>query len=209
MTLGIIIPLVVLPIALVVAWRWYSRSVRTTTTSAGVDERRQVSGVRLTSEALHRLTSPPWRVVHEIGDQLPGIDHVVVGPAGIVAVQTRVGDRPTVDQVRAATAHQRNALADAVLVRAPLDELLTPLSLRAALLARVYWGAADTDRPAAETAIDTVPVVEGQRLTAWLDELAAGSPSSLEPALDAARVDAAWRVVVMGIGRPDPRGALG
>jgi hypothetical protein len=202
-TLGIIIPLVALPVALVVAWRWYSRSVRDRSDHG----QPQVSGVRLTSEALHRLPSPPWRVVHEIGDQLPDVDHVVIGPAGIIAVQTRLGDRPapTAPPTEPPTVGQRNPAVAAALVRAPLDELLVPVSMRTALLARVHWGVADIGQPPATSSVDGLADVEGQRLGTWLAELATTTPAPVE----GARVDAAWRVVTMGIGRPDPLAGLG
>ena len=44
---------------------------------------------RLTSNALRALESPPWRVVYEIGhDRMDGVEHVLIGPAGIFAVVT-------------------------------------------------------------------------------------------------------------------------
>jgi hypothetical protein len=43
-------------------------------------------------------------------------------------------------------------------------------------------------------------LVEGQRIDEWLDAMAADAAAPL----DAARIDAIWRTVVIGIGRPDP-----
>jgi hypothetical protein len=190
-TPGIIISLIALPIALVVGWRWYRRAIGHTT-----DDDRTISGIRLTAEALHRLDAP-WRVVHEIGARLPGIDHVVVGPPGIIAIETRVGDRPPLERLAVDTTP--TARAETALRRAPLDDLLTPVSMRTALLAHVCWGSAQPGRPAGDT-VDGTAYVEGQRLSEWLDSLT----DTTAVVLEAARIDAAWRVIVLGIGRPDP-----
>lgn len=195
MSPGIVIPIVLLPIALFAIWRWYSRTMR----SAPADDRPEplvdVTAVRLTAETLHRLPSPPWRVVHEIGDQLPHIDHVVVGPPGVVAVTTRAGARPEPSRLAA------TAAAEPTFARAALDALVAPLGVRTSLLAQVFWAAPDADRPAAETTIDATPYVEGQRLLAWLDGLTLDPPDG---GLDPTHVDVVWRAVVLGIGRPDP-----
>ena len=195
MSPGIVIPIVLLPIVLFVVWRWYSRTVRT----APADDRPaplvDVSAVRLTAETLHRLPTPPWRVVHEIGAQLPHLDHVIVGPPGVIAVTTRAGSRP--EPARLAP----TATAESTLARAALDALVAPVGVRTSLVAHVFWAAPDGDRPAAETTIDATPYVEGQRLEAWLADLAAELPDGgLEPT----SVDTVWRAVVLGIGRPDP-----
>ncbi len=198
MSPGIVIPIVLLPVVLFAIWRWYVRSLRSTPTG----ERREVSVVRLTAETLRRLSSPPWRVVHEIGDQLPGIDHVVVGPPGVIAITTRVGDRPDPERI-AATA---GTAADTAITRAALDALLDDVSMRSVALARVFWGSPDESRPAAETTIEATPYVEGQRLIEWLTGLAADTSldQPLAQPLEPTRVDNAWRAIVVGIGRPDP-----
>lgn len=189
-TLGIVIPLVALPIVLALVWRWYSRTVR----APADTKRHDTAGVRLTAETLHRLPTPPWRVVYEIGDRLSGIDHVVVGPAGVLGIRSRLEDRPVPEQLGDPAAVGR---ADPAIARAELDALLAPVAVRSIALAHVFWGAPDNSRLPAETTLAATPYVEGQRLVEWL--------TGQEPAtLDPARVDAAWRAVVLGIGRPDP-----
>lgn len=195
MTPGIIAPLVILPIALALFWRWYHRSFR----RGPSDGERQISGVRLTAEALHRLGSPPWRVVHEIGDRLPDVDHVVVAPAGVVAIRTSAVDRPTVEQL---VEHRPMAavVAESAVTRGGVDELLRDVGASCGLLARVYWGRPDAHRHAAEESIHATALVEGQRLTEWLEDWNTHAPA----VLDTAGVDRVWRAVAIGIGRPDP-----
>lgn len=195
-TPGIIIPLVVLAVALVAVWTWYSRAIRN---PPAAPDRAEASGVRLTSESLRRLGSP-WRVVHEIGDRLPDVDHVAIGPPGVVAVHTVIGERPDADEV-ARRPNLAAAVTNAAIVRARVDEMLTVAGTSCSVLASVYWGMPDARRPAGETAVQANPYVEGQRLVEWLTALPA------DPAMaDPARIDLAFRAVAMGIGRPDPLG---
>ena len=194
MSIGIIVPLIVLPILLIGAFFWYRRSIA----DMGPGEAKPVSGVRLTAEALHRAPVPPWRVVYEVGGALGDVDHVIIGPPGVVAITTVVSDRPLPSQLL-------NALGDAVLVseaaiaRGPLDELLRAAAASCDSWARVHWGTPDPARPPADDLVHGSVLVEGQRIDEWLASMAdAAAP------LDAARIDAIWRTVVIGIGRPDP-----
>lgn len=195
MSVDIIVPLIVLPILLVGAYVWYRRSI----TGMQPDEAKPVSGVRLTAEALHRVPSPPWRVVYEIGDALGDVDHVVVGPPGVVAITTVVADRPDPAQLRGASG-EAMLVSEAAIIRGPLDELLRAIAARCDRWARVHWGAPDPGRAAADDLVHGSVLVEGQRIDEWL----AAMVTEAETPLDAARVDEIWRTVVIGIGRPDP-----
>lgn len=197
MDLGIVIPLVVLPILIIGGFVWYRRSID----ELAPDDTRPVSGVRLTAEALHRDADPPWRVVHEIGGALGGVDHVVIGPAGIIAITTVVADRPTPDDLIRATG-EAQLVSEAAVNRGPVDEVARPSEVACRLWARVYWGAAATSRPPHDELVHGSQLVEGQRVGEWLHTLAAGAADPL----DGDTIDHAWRAVVTGIGRPDPLG---
>lgn len=200
-SLGIVIPLVVLPAVLIAAYVWYRRSM----TAWQPDEAKPVSGVRLTAETLHRLDSPPWRIVYEIGGALGGVDHVIIGPSGVIAITTIVADRPKPERLLAA-AGVAQLTAEAAIERGPADELVRPAGVTCRLSARVFWGAPDPDRPAFEEVAHGNHLVEGQRLTDWLTALD-DSPledSTAEPPITQPQIDLAWRAIVMGIGRPDP-----
>ena len=195
MSVGIIVPLIILPILLVGGFLWYRRSID----DMRPDQAKPVSGIRLTAEALHRAPAPPWRVVYEVGGALGDVDHVIIGPPGVVAITTVVADRP--DPV-----HLRDARSDAILVseaavaRGPLDELLRAAAASCDRWARVHWGTPDPARAAVEDLVHGSVLVEGQRIDEWLASMAADAAVPL----DAARIDAIWRTVVIGIGRPDP-----
>ncbi len=161
------------------------------------DGERPLPGARLTSERLQSMPNPPWRVVVEIGDKsLGSIDHIVVGPVGVIAIETIMTDRPdspeTTEQPN--TAH---LMATAAITLGELDDMTAPLGVPAKLLAKVYWGAPAPDQPAAVAITEGLVAVEGQRLTQWLMTLPPGT-------LVAAQVDLVWQRVLTGIGRPDP-----
>jgi hypothetical protein len=192
---GIVIPLVLLPIALVGGFLWYRRSM----VKLAPDDAKPVSGVRLTAEALHRDARPPWRVVYEVGSALGGVDHVVIGPMGIVAITTVVADRPSPDDLIGTTG-EAHLVSQAAVNRGPVDEVARPSGAPCRLWARVYWGSPDPSRPPHDELVHGSHLVEGQRIAEWLETTA----DAAETPLDTATIDSAWRAVVTGIGRPDP-----
>lgn len=195
MSRGIIIPLILLPIAIVVAFAWYRRSIA----ALRPGEAKPVSGLRLTAEALHRAPTPPWRVVYEIGGALGGIDHVIVGRSGVTAITTIVGDRPDPDRLRKERG-EAILISESAVARGPLDELLRAANSSCDRWARIYWGRPDTGRPVDDPLVHASALVEGQRIEEWLTALDAGATDPLDPD----RIDAIWRTIVTGIGRPDP-----
>jgi len=194
-SVGIIVPLIILPILLVGGYVWYRRSIA----DMRPDQAKPVSGVRLTAEALHRAPAPPWRAVYEVGGALGDVDHVIVGPPGVVAITTVVADRPDPVQLRDARS-DAILVSEAAIARGPLDELLRAAAASCDRWARVHWGTHDPGRPAADDLVHGSVLVEGQRIDEWLAAMVADATAPL----DAARIDAIWRTVVIGIGRPDP-----
>lgn len=187
---SIVIPTIVIVALIVGASWWYRRAMHRMKPDRAV---RSVNGARLTSERLGRLPTPPWRFVFEVpGDQLGGVDHVVIGPSGIIAVTTLMLDRPSATDLPDAQQLAANALQ-----RAPVDELVNCVGLRCETLAKVYFGQPQPDLPVAHDMKNGTRAVEGQRLTEWLLTL---PPGPLTPA----QIDLAWQSVLTGIGRPDP-----
>lgn len=190
MSLSILIPLVLLPVLVLGAYAWYRRAMNRMKPDDG---ERDVSGLRLTSERLRALPSPPWRVVYEIrGDSLGSVDHVVIGPAGVVAIDTVLADRPS-----GPISSDPNVVAAAAVSRGGVDELAQRAGLRCDVLAKVFWGTPQPDDPPANELTHASIGVEGQRLDSWLASLPA---ETLTPS----QVDLAWQAIVTGIGRPDP-----
>jgi len=195
-SLGVIIPLVVLPIIIVGVLLWYRRSIAEMQPA----EAKPVSGLRLTAEALHRVPSPPWRVIYEISGALGEIDHVIVGPTGVLAITTLVADRPEPAQLLDARGEAK-LISDAAITRGPLDELLRAAGASCDRSATVFWGSPNPRRPPADDVVHGSQLVEGQRIDEWLTT----ATDSTESPLDQPRIDEIWRTIVTGIGRPDPR----
>ena len=196
MRLGIVIPLVVLPIVLVGAFVWYRRSIANMAPSDAMP----VSGLRLTAEALHRTPSPPWRIVYEVSGALGEIDHVAIGPPGVIAITTVVADRPSPAALIEARG-EAVLVSEAAISRGPIEELLRAVAVSCDLSARVFWGMPAPERPAAEPVVHGSALVEGQRLDDWLTAAITNAPVPLEQH----RIDEIWSTIVIGIGRPDPR----
>ncbi len=157
-------------------------------------EARPLQGSRLTAERLRTLANPPWRVVHYIGDHLGGIDHVVVGPVGVIAIRTILSTRPDFGGEDPTDAAH---IANAAISRGPVDDITRPLGVPCNLEAKVFWGTPMPDQPAGVPVTHGQVAVEGQRLEQWLIALPPGT-------LGAAQVDQLWQAIVMAIGRPDP-----
>ncbi len=124
---GIIIPIVAVAILVpagLIVFKRYLNSIRPGTGSG------TPSGARLTAAALHRLPTPPWRVVYEMhNDALGGIDHVLIGPAGILAITTSLTTMPSQSTER------------------PSPEMIARGAIAAAT-STTSCGAADWSRPA-------------------------------------------------------------
>lgn len=190
----ILIPLIIVALVMGGFYSWYRRKMSDMNLSDG---ERSPSGARLTSERLRSMPNPPWRVVVEIGEKsLGNIDHVVIGPAGPIAIETILADRPNVDATHAQT-NAAQLMANAAITRGDLDDLTSSVGVPCRLLAKVYWGTPVPDEPAAVNVTEGLVAVEGQRLVEWLMAL---PPGSMLPA----QVDQVWQAVLTGIGRPDP-----
>ena len=190
MGLGIIIPVVVIAIGVPLALAWANKTFKARPSTPESDVV-IAPAVRLTSNALRTLATPPWRVVYEIGaDKLEGIEHVVIGPAGVFGVHTSMDPLPVTTEPDP----DPHAVAQAAIVRGSLDDALTRCAMSSDQLVRVHWGAG------ASGAVEVLPgltAVAGGSLHEWTGSL---TDRSLSPA----QVDLAWQTVLTSIGRPDP-----
>jgi nitrogen fixation-related uncharacterized protein len=193
MGLDIIIPVVLVAVLAPVAFLWAKKQFKD---NAGVvDDVIVAPSDRLTSNALRELESPPWRVVYEVAhDKLNGIGHVVIGPAGVFALQTTMDPLPHGPTEEA----DPRAVADAAIARGGVDDALQRCAMSSDRLVMVHWGPND----GAEIAVDLMPgvtAVDGRAISTW----AMGRGPE---ALTASQVDLAWQTIVTAIGRPDPLG---
>jgi len=189
MGFGIIIPVVLLAIVVPVAFTWAKR-LKDPSGLLGDDP---VVGpaARLTSNALRELPTPPWRVVYEVApERLGGIEHVLIGPAGIFALRTSM--EPLPDPTTGEP--EPHAVAAAAITRGSLDDALTRCAMSSDRLIDIHWGSGATG------SIEVLPgktALAGRSLTSWAE-------SSAVHTLTPAQVDLAWQTVLTSIGRPDP-----
>jgi hypothetical protein len=188
---GIIIPLVIVAIVVPVAFTWAKKTFKDSGATATADA--VAPAVRLTSNALRELPTPEWRVVYEIAEEkLGGVEHVLIGAPGVFAVQTSIETLPSGPDSQA----DAQAVAGVAIIRGDLDDALGRCAMSSDRLVRVHWGAPADAAPASVDMFPGLTVVDGRRLTEWIDTL----PASLS----ASQVDLAWQAVTTAIGRPDP-----
>jgi hypothetical protein len=129
--------------------------------------------------------------VYEIAaDKLGGVEHVLIGPGGIYAMQTSMEPLPE------PAPGDARAIGRAAVVRGALDDALRRCAMSSTALATVHWGAAGGTAPPSVDVHPGAVAVDGRGLDAWASAL----PATLTPA----QVDLAWQTVVTAIGRPDP-----
>jgi len=188
--LRVLIPVVVIAALMIGGYVLYRRKID----AMKPGEASIPSPARLTAERLRTLPTPPWHVVHEIAAGKAGsIDHVVIGPPGVVAITTILADRPEPTDTDESPA----AVAQAAIARADVSEFLVAANGSCDTLATVFWGAAQPNAPAAYLTTTSAYAVDGHRLTEWLMTL---PPAPVAPA----QLDRWWQAVTVGVGRPDP-----
>jgi hypothetical protein len=195
---GIIIPVLIVAIVVPVAFVWARRRFKEPGAADG--ELSSAPAARLTSNALRTLESPPWRIVYEMGhERMGGVEHVLIGPAGIFAVTTSMDPMPT-----SAAEPDPHAVAAAAILRGALDDALRRCAMTSDRLLSIYWGVNEPEAPASVEVLPGATAVDGRRVGTWADGAVAGRDG---PPLSPAQVDLAWQTVVTAIGRPDPLGS--
>lgn len=190
MLLRVLIPVLVVAALMIGGFVLYRRKI----ISMSPGESTIPSSSRLTAERLRTLPTPPWHVVFEIPEgKAAAIDHVVIGPPGVVAITTVLSERPAPTEPD----DSPTTVAQAAIARAEVSEFLASVNGSCDILATVFWGAAQPDVPAAYRTTHGAFAVDGHRLTEWL--------MTLPPApVAAAQLDQWWQAVTVGLGRPDP-----
>ena len=192
MGLDIIIPVVLIAIIAPTAVIWAKRTLKDGSADDG-DDGVVAPSERLTSNALRDLETPPWRVVYEVAPhRLDGIGHVLIGHAGVFAVQTSMEPLPAPPDGEV----DAKAIGKAAISRGGVDDALRRCAMSSDRLVVVHWGVHDDDT----VSVDQQPgvtAVDGRQLMAWADGLGTD-------VLTSTQVDLAWQTIVTTIGRPDP-----
>jgi hypothetical protein len=142
-------------------------------------------GEQQTAAVLRRLERRGWHVINDVAFAGFNVDHVAIGPAGVIAVETKTNsgrwDFLATELNPFAAAAVRQTRAAARKIRLLLSEVgdlpVVPLL--------VVWGA-DVVVPPQGLLADDVRVVLGRHARAFLDDLAAGSAVLDEFTIDCA-----------------------
>ena len=192
MGLDIIIPVVLIVVIVPTAAIWAKKTFKDGS-AVDADDEVVAPSDRLTSAALRDLSTPPWRVVYEVApDRLNGIGHVLIGPAGVFALQTSMDPLPAEPNGDI----DAKAIGQAAISRGGVDDALRRCAMTSDRLVVVHWGVHNGITMAVEP-IPGVIAVDGRRLGEWANGLG-------DDVLTPAQVDLAWQTVVTAIGRPDP-----
>jgi hypothetical protein len=142
-----------------------------------------------TAQELRKLRRQGWRVVNHLMLRVWDIDHVLVGPGGVYAVETKWSAQPW--ELNPPDARITSAVRQAKSNARDLS-LWQPIKAVGAVPARavvVLWGGmADAMRVDAPVFIDDVVVVTGRMLDGWRTSLP-------EAGLTDEQVEACWRAI--------------
>lgn len=192
---GIIIPVLLVAIVVPLVFVWARRRFKEL--GGAGDDPPSAPAARLTSNALRSLESPPWRVVYEIApERMSGVEHVVIGPAGVFALETSMDPLP-----KPIADPDPHAVAAAAIMRGGLDDALRRCAMVSDRLVRIHWGVNDPTTPASIELLPGVTAVDGRQIAEWAGSARSGMDG---PSLSPAQIDLAWQAVVTAIGRPDP-----
>lgn len=190
----IIIPVVLLAIIVPTVLTWAKRNLREPGSGGFDPEAVRAHSERFTSDALRTLPTPPWRVIYEIAaGKLGGIEHVLIGPAGIYAIRTSMDPLPPGPVAEPSAAE----MAESAIARSELDDALRRCAMSSDRMVWLHWGSSGDDSPVAVQTLPDMTAVNSHRLGAWVATLG-------ETRLTPAQVDLAWQTVTTAIGRPDP-----
>jgi hypothetical protein len=120
-----------------------------------------------------------WKLVHAVPFQGYDVDHVAIGPSGVLAIETKYGDTPWTNNKIGAALFARSldqAHKSAMNIRSLLRSEGLVVEVRPVL---VVWGAAGKDLPLGE--VDGVLVLPSGKRKEWIDELPSTGSDLTEP----------------------------
>lgn len=155
-----------------------------------------------TASQLRKMRNRGWRVVNHFVLAMDDIDHVLIGPGGAYALETKWSATPWASEF--GQARTRDAVRQAK-VNARRLQLWHPFKTRSLQVGAVVvlWGGGVKDWPDSElvSSVDGVTVIAGHGLTAW-----AGDRDAVT--LHEQGVAEAWTALAAQVARRDPVDAL-
>lgn len=133
-----------------------------------------------TAEESRGLRRDGWRLINHLHFESVQIDHVLLGPAGVICVETKWSATPWDSSYGRSVAHQA---ATRMRAQARTVALLVRLPVTARVVA--LWGGNSADLAGADgviATVDGVPLVAGPSLRSWVATLPTGrlTPDQIE-----------------------------
>lgn len=157
------------------------------------------AGEQWTAQELRRMRSRGWRVANHVMIVGPSdVDHIAVGPGGLIVIETKWTSQALNLAIRADThAGTVRALNErARRLRLMLKRHLGDTPVHTAV---VLWGPEVVDDPAVQgPAPGNTAVLAGRSLRGWLGEIR-------DVGVQRSAIEAAWRVIDVETGRGDGR----
>ena len=154
-----------------------------------------------TAQELRKLRRRGWKVVSHTIPKYGDIDHIAIGPGGLLVVETKWRSDPTAFADKDwLTAECRKLSENARLIRLSLQARLQDAPTRTAF---VCWSPGGSgDRRSEPVEMEGVTVVSGPGLSAWLDDELGQPPSSI---MDRASIDSARETLAVFARNTDRR----
>lgn len=149
---------------------WWTREMSQLLGAGAERQRKGAEGEELTDRALRPLRWRGWRVVHDI--EFPGegnVDHLLIGPRGIVAIDSKYTTERLWVTPKAIGGSHRRHIGDAgratSLARRALAGVGHPdVQVESALM---FWGPGAPEVEGGHAVIQGTLVVEGRRVRLW------------------------------------------
>ena len=159
---------------------WWIREIARVFGEGAERDRKGAEGEALTDSALRSLRRHGWRIVHDL--EFPGrgnVDHLLVGPGGIIAVDSKYTTERLWVTPKAIGGSRANHIGKAKyaaeLAKRALEEAgFASLTVQPAL---VFWGPGAPNIPGGLVTIQDTLVLEGRRARAWRVKLRDRSPA--------------------------------
>ena len=162
--------------AAVIGAAWWIREITQALAAGAERDRKGAFGEEYTASALRPLRRHGWHAVHDIEYRGDGnVDHLLVGPGGVLAIDSKYTTERLSVTPKAISGSRRNYIGQAKYAARLAERALAELGLEHLTVepALVFWGPGAPAIEGGSVTIQGTLVIEGLRATAWRKALRA------------------------------------
>jgi hypothetical protein len=169
-------------------WAWWCWAIVHLFDDEAERDRKGAEGEESTGHALRPLRRHGWTVIHDL--EYPGlgnVDHVIVGPGGVIAIDSKFTTERLSVTAKAIRGSRRGHISEAKYAAHLAERALGCAGFEAVDVepALVFWGPGAPSIPDGHIVIQDTLVLEGRKSRSWRSAL-----SSRRPRLDVQTVEA-------------------